>query len=90
VLGFCERGEAWSFIQDGRIAHDGPFPLNSGGGNQGWGRLHGVPHVLECYLQLSGRAGERQTPNAETALSTYATPAVEIGTAFLYSSNPDA
>ena len=90
VLGFCGRGEAWSFIQDGRIAHDGPFPLNSGGGNQGWGRFHGVPHVLECYLQLSGRAGDRQTPNAETALSTYATPAVDIGTAFLYSSNPDA
>jgi acetyl-CoA acetyltransferase len=25
VLGFCGRGEAWSFIQDGRIAPDGPF-----------------------------------------------------------------
>lgn len=90
VLGFCPRGEAWRFVQDGAISADGPFPLNSGGGNQGWGRLHGVPHVLECYLQLSGRAGSRQTPGAETAISTYATPAVDIGTVFLYSSDPTA
>lgn len=90
VLGFCPEGEAWRFIQDGRIAADGPFPLNSGGGNQGWGRVHGVPHVLECYLQLAGRAGERQTPGASRALSTYATPAHAIGEALLYSTDPDA
>jgi len=90
VLGFCGRGEAWQFIQDGRIAADGPLPVNSGGGNQGWGRVHGVPHVLECYLQLAGRAGERQTPGAERALSTYATPGHAIGEALLYSSDPTA
>ena len=90
VLGFCGQGEAWEFIQDGRIAADGPLPLNSGGGNQGWGRLHGVPHVLENYWQLSGRAGERQTPNAERGLSTYATPAHAIGEALLYTTDPTA
>ena len=90
VLGFCGLGEAWRFIQDGRIDSDGPFPLNSGGGNQGWGRLHGVPHVLECYLQLAGRAGERQVTGAQTALSTYATPAHAIGEALLYSTDPAA
>lgn len=88
VLGFCGEGEAWQFVQDGRIDADGPFPLNSGGGNQGWGRLHGVPHVLESYWQLSGRAGERQTPNARRALSTYATPAHAIGEALLYTTDP--
>lgn len=89
VLGFCPQGEAWQFIQDGKIASDGKFPLNSGGGNQGWGRLHGVPHVLECYLQLSHRAGERQIERAETAVSTYATPSAEIGEALLYSADPE-
>jgi len=84
VLGFCGEGEAWEFIQDGRIAPDGPFPLNSGGGNQGWGRLHGVPQVLECYLQLAGRAGERQTPDAARGISTYGDPAHQVGTALLY------
>jgi acetyl-CoA acetyltransferase len=86
VLGFCRRGEAWSFIQGGRIAADGPFPLNSGGGNQGWGRLHGVPHVLECYMQLAGRAGSRQIDQAHAALSTYGLPGHHLGEALLYSS----
>jgi len=89
VLGFCPQGEAWRFIQDGKIARDGKFPLNSGGGNQGWGRLHGVPHVLECYLQLSRRAGERQIERAETAVSTYATPSAEIGEVLLYSTDQE-
>lgn len=88
VLGFCPRGEAWQFIQDGAIDSGGSFPLNSGGGNQGWGRLHGVPQVLECYLQMSRRAADRQTPDPDTGISTYADPAHEVGTAFLYSSDP--
>ncbi|MBV8986003.1 MAG: thiolase family protein [Acidimicrobiia bacterium] len=87
VLGFCGEGEAWEFIQDGRIAPDGPFPLNSGGGNQGWGRLHGVPQVLECYLQLAGRAGARQTPDAVRGISTYGDPAHQVGTALLYTND---
>ncbi|MBL7493525.1 thiolase family protein [Frankia sp. AgB1.9] len=90
VLGFCPQGEAWSFVQDGRIAADGPFPLNSGGGNSGWGRLHGVPQVLECYLQLARRAAERQLARTETGLSTYGDPAHTIGTALLYSVDPTA
>ena len=64
--GVLPGGEAWQFIQDGRIKEGGDFPLLSGGGNLGWGRIHGVPHILECYLQLSGRAGERQIAEATT------------------------
>ena len=86
ALGFCGRGEAWQFIQDGRIAHDGELPLNTSGGNQGWGRLHGVPQILECYLQLSGRAGDRQLHRAETAIATYGTPGDFTGEAWLFSS----
>lgn len=86
ALGFCGEGEAWGFVQDGRIAPDGARPLNTGGGNQGWGRLHGVPQILECYLQLSGRAGERQLPRAETAVATYGTPGDFSGEAWLFHS----
>jgi acetyl-CoA acetyltransferase len=90
VLGFCPQGEAWEFIQDGRIAPDGSFPLNTGGGSTGWGRLHGVVEVVESYLQLAGRAGERQQPRTDTAISTYADPAHYEGTAFLYSTDPSS
>jgi acetyl-CoA acetyltransferase len=90
VLGFCRQGEAWQLTGDGRIAPDGGFPLNTGAGNQGWGRLHGVPQVLECYLQLAGRADERQRAGTTTAISTYGDPAHEIGTAFLYSNDSAA
>lgn len=86
-LGFCGVGEAWRFIQDGRIDPKGDFPLLSGGGNVGWGRIHGVPHILENYLQLSGRAGDRQIDNATTGISTYSVPGHPNSTAILYSSN---
>src|SRR5271170_7922617 len=69
TLGFCPVGEAWRFIQDGRIDSDGRFPLLSGGGNQGWGRVHGYPHIWENYIQLAGRAGERQIKGAARGLS---------------------
>jgi acetyl-CoA acetyltransferase len=88
VLGFCPIGEAWQFIQNGRIESQGAFPLLSGGGNQGWGRVHGYPHILECYLQLSGRAGERQIAGAATGLSTYGHSA--MGPAILYSNDDSA
>lgn len=62
VLGFCPVGEAHQFVSDGGIDSDqrSALPALSGGGALGNGRMHGVPQMLECYLQLSGRAGDRQ------------------------------
>jgi acetyl-CoA acetyltransferase len=74
VLGFCGEGEAFAFIQDGRIAPDGELPLNSGSGNLGLGRLHGFPHLLEAILQAAGRAGDRQLPRGQLSLATATTP----------------
>jgi acetyl-CoA acetyltransferase len=90
TLGFCPQGEAWRFIQDGRIAPDGEFPLNTGGGSSGWGRFHGVVQVLESYLQLSDRAGGRQLARAETAISTFGDPAHDIAEVLLYAADPAA
>ena len=39
----------------------GALPVLSGGGALGNGRMHGVPQMLECYLQLSSRAGRTST-----------------------------
>jgi acetyl-CoA acetyltransferase len=76
VLGFCPVGEAHCFVQEGGIDSDAPkgLPILSGGGALGNGRMHGVPQMLECYLQLSGRAGDRQRPNAAVGLACHASP----------------
>ncbi len=60
AAGFCPRGEAFSFVQDGRIAINGELPVNTFGGSLSQGRLHGMGHAAEAVLQASGRAGRRQ------------------------------
>ena len=87
VLGFCPPGEAHRFVQDGRIDSDRPdaLPILSGGGALGNGRMHGVPQMLECYLQLSRRAGPRQRERADVGLACHSSP--HFGGAVVYSSN---
>jgi acetyl-CoA acetyltransferase len=76
VLGFCPPGEAHRFVADGGIDSDRPgaLPARSGGGALGNGRMHGVPQMLECYLQLARRAGDRQRPRAEIAVACHSSP----------------
>jgi acetyl-CoA acetyltransferase len=83
-LGFCPVGEAHRFVQDGGIRSDRGLPILSGGGALGNGRMHGVPQMLECYLQLSGRAGERQLSSATVGLACHSSP--HYGGAVLYTS----
>jgi acetyl-CoA acetyltransferase len=62
-LGFCEIGEGGRFIEGGtRIARDGELPMNTGGGQLGWGRLHGFGFAYEAVVQLRGEGGARQIP----------------------------
>jgi acetyl-CoA acetyltransferase len=86
ALGYCPRGEAFRFVRDGGIRTGSGLPVLSGGGALGNGRMHGVPQMLECYLQLSGRAGERQLPRAEVALACQAAP--NLGGVVAYTSTP--
>jgi acetyl-CoA acetyltransferase len=76
VLGICDVGEAHRFVADGGIDSDarGGVPVLSGGGSLGNGRMHGVPQLLECYLQIAGRAGARQRTGVSTALACHAAP----------------
>jgi acetyl-CoA acetyltransferase len=67
-LGFCGKGQAHAFARDGNIALGGTLPVNTFGGNQGEGRLHGMGHLREGALQVMGRAGERQVPDLEHCL----------------------
>jgi len=83
ALGYCPRGEAHRYVQDGGIRTGVGKPFLSGGGALGNGRMHGMPQTLECYLQLSRRAGDRQLERAEVGLACQATP--NFGGAVLYS-----
>jgi acetyl-CoA acetyltransferase len=87
VLGFCPRGEAHRFVSGGGIDADTPgaLPALSGGGALGNGRMHGVPQMLECYLQLSGRAGERQR-DVSVGVACHSSP--HFGGAVVYTSAP--
>ncbi len=87
VLGFCPVGEAHRFVADGGIDSDTPgaLPVLSSGGALGNGRMHGVPQMLECYLQLSGRAGARQR-EAAIGVACHASP--HFGGAVVYSAQP--
>lgn len=69
ALGLCGEGEAFDFIQDGRIAPTGALPVNPSGGNLGGGRLHGVNHLMDAMLQVTGRSGKRQIPGVDRAVA---------------------
>jgi acetyl-CoA acetyltransferase len=88
VLGLCPPGEAHRFVEAGGIDSDRPdgIPALSGGGALGNGRMHGIPQMLECYLQLAGRAGDRQRENATIGLACHSSP--HFGGAVAYSANP--
>jgi acetyl-CoA acetyltransferase len=88
ALGLCPPGEAHRFVADGGIDSDDPnaLPALSSGGALGNGRMHGVPQMLECYLQLSGRAGDRQRAGASVGVACQSSP--HYGGAVMYTAQP--
>jgi acetyl-CoA acetyltransferase len=84
-LGFCGEGETFDFMQDGNVSPTGSLPLNTSGGSLGAGRLHGVTHLMESVLQVTGRAGERQLKDAHLSLA--AVGPQSRGSAILFSAD---
>jgi len=85
-LGYCERGEAHRFVSEGGIDRaSGGLPALSSGGAIGNGRMHGVPQMLEVYLQLAQRAGERQLASANVGVACHSSP--HYGGAVLYTAH---
>lgn len=63
--GFCEHGEQDELIMSGALEIDGRLPVNTDGGCIANGEpigASGLRQVIECTLQLQGRAGDRQVP----------------------------
>lgn len=71
-LGFCEKGEGWRWVEEGRTTLEGELPVNPSGGLKSFGHpigASGVRMIFECVQQLRGRCGERQVADAELALA---------------------
>jgi acetyl-CoA acetyltransferase len=67
-FGFCSRGEAIPFIEQGETLANGSLPVNTNGGMLNEGYVHGLNNVIEAVLQLRGDQGERQVSRSNTAL----------------------
>lgn len=70
-LGFCERGQGGAFVENTDISLTGSLPINTGGGQLSCGQSGaggGGIGLTEAVMQLQGEAGDRQVPNARTAL----------------------
>jgi acetyl-CoA acetyltransferase len=73
-IGYCDRGEAASFIEDNWDKDDnclkigGRVPVNTHGGNLSEGASQGSGHVREAVVQLRGEAGPRQVADGRSAL----------------------
>jgi acetyl-CoA acetyltransferase len=69
-LGFCPKGEAGRFVEDGAIAPGGRLPVNTNGGGLSCVHpgMYGLFLVVEAVRQLRGAAPGLQVPGAATAL----------------------
>ena len=74
AAGYCSAGEAPDFMRAhwdeaaGRVLVNGRVPFNSHGGSLSDGGTQGAGVIREAVHQLRGEAGERQVPEASTAL----------------------
>ncbi|GHA25257.1 transporter [Devosia pacifica] len=72
-LGVCAPGQFGAWVRAHGLGHDGDAPLNTHGGQLGFGQpdlAGGMTHVVEAVRQLRGSAEGRQISNAELALVT--------------------
>lgn len=82
--GLCADGEQEELIQTGQTAIGGRLPINTDGGCIANGEpigASGLRQVYESVLQLQGRAGARQVPDARTAFThVYGAPGISACT----------
>lgn len=71
--GLCPPGKFGSWMKEYSFGHDGEWPLNTHGGQLGFGQpdlAGGMSHIIEAVRQLRHEGNGRQIPNARLALVT--------------------
>lgn len=67
--GFCRRGEAGAFTENGNLEIGGKLPINTSGGGLSEAYVHGFNLITEGVKQLRGTS-PNQVTDAETCLVT--------------------
>lgn len=68
--GFCEKGKGMQFVSDHDLTFRGDFPLNTAGGQLGFGQAGlagGMHHVCDATRQIMGRAAAAQVADCNRA-----------------------
>jgi acetyl-CoA acetyltransferase len=68
--GFIERGKGMEFVASHDLTFRGDFPLNTAGGQLGYGQpggAGGMHHVADAVRQIQGRAGDGQVADCNRA-----------------------
>ncbi|MDP3138624.1 MAG: thiolase family protein [Burkholderiaceae bacterium] len=74
-MGFCERGTAGAFYRSGATRPGGSLPVSTYGDAMSYGHIGagiGLAAIVESVRQLTGKAGDRQVPDASIVLKTSA------------------
>ncbi|WP_258000264.1 thiolase family protein [Bacillus sp. Marseille-P3661] len=71
--GLCTPGQFGEWMKHHSFGHDGDFPLNTHGGQLGFGQADlagGMSHIIEAVRQLRHETDQRQIKDARYALIT--------------------
>jgi acetyl-CoA C-acetyltransferase len=86
--GLCEHGEQGELIMSGALEVEGRLPTNTDGGCLANGEpigASGLRQIIECTLQLTGRADGRQVPNDPQTAFTHVYGAPGLSTCTILS-----
>ncbi|MCP9757839.1 thiolase family protein [Aquitalea sp. S1-19] len=68
--GFAKKGEGMAFVREHDLTYKGDFPLNTHGGQLGFGQAGsagGMSQLIEAVEQIRGTCGERQVAHCDKA-----------------------